>query len=241
MTEQREPSSRLWVSSRWHLLLLVAIPSVPFVWWLGYSSTEADSTPRVVFFLASMVIAVWWLPLAVHYGSFLRSARVLLLGDELIVRRWGKTKIWAVDDELRLRGAGRIWGASMLSGYSRGALQFNLLVGVVEMVFGALNRECFELYRECDGRSGERVFFVIPARFKAEGEPFQPGMRVLRAKLADLRAERKTAQLAAKQCELSELEQAQQDARAAAAELAERTRVSRNPIKRLRKLRKSRD
>jgi hypothetical protein len=81
------------------------------------------------------------------------------------------------------------------------------------------------------------VLFYHPARFKSDGELFQPGMRALRAKLAGFRTARKAAQ-AAKGAELREkLELAQQDERVLIAELAQDSRVSRNPIKRLRKLR----
>lgn len=240
MTEQREPSSRLWMSSRWHLLLLVALLSLPVLWWLGFQWTELESNARMVLVICSLVFAIWWLPLAVHYFTLFRCARVWIQGDELIVSRWGNVSYWAIDDDLRLRGVGEIWGASMVNGYSRGVGLYNLFVGILEAIAGPLHRESFGLFRESGGRSGDRVLFLPKARFKSEGEPFQPGMRALRAELAELRTARKAALAEADASKLPELEQAQEEERAAIAVLAERARVSSNPIKRMRKLRKDR-
>jgi hypothetical protein len=115
---------------------------------------------------------------------------------------------------------------------------FSAMAFLVEMTFGPLNRECFELFRKSERRSSTKAFFYHPARFKAGGEAFQPGMRALRAKLAELRTARKAALAAVDASRQPELKQVQEDERNAIAELAERAKASRNPIKRLRELRK---
>ena len=174
MTEQREPSSRLWMSSRWHLLLLVALLSLPVLWWLGFQWTELESNARMVLVICSLVFAIWWLPLAVHYFTLFRCARVWIQGDELIVSRWGNVSYWAIDDDLRLRGVGEIWGASMVNGYSRGVGLYNLFVGILEAIAGPLHRESFGLFRESGGRSGDRVLFLPRRASSPKASPSNP-------------------------------------------------------------------
>lgn len=244
MTEQRDPSSRLWVSSRWQLLLLVTLPGVPIVVAKLIASVERDSFESLLLFVATLAVAFWWLPLALRYLTLIRCARVWIDGDELIYRRWGRTRSLMIDDDLRLRGAGMIHGASKqeydadATRWSRSSIRYNAFVFLAESIFGPLHRECFELYRKSEGRSGRGILFYHPARFKSAGESFQPGMQALRAKLATLRSARKAARAAQDARKRVELEQAQRDERIAIAELTERAKVSRNPIKRLRKLRK---
>jgi hypothetical protein len=246
MTEQREPSSRLWVSSRWHWLLLIAIPSLPLLVWSLFAQVERDTIESLLLLIASFTLAVWWLPLALRYLTLVRCARVWIDGDELIYRRWWRTRSLPIDDDLRLRGAGMIHGASKQeyeadsTRWSRSSIRFNAFVFLAESIFGPLHRECFELYRKSEGRNGQGILFYHPARFKSAGESFQPGMQALRAKLAALRAARKAEQVAKDAHKRVELEQAQQDERAAIADLANRAKVSRNPIKRMRELRKER-
>lgn len=246
MTKQREPSSRLWVSSRWQLLLLVTLPGVPIVVAKLIASVERGSFESLLLFVASLAVAFWWLPLALRYLTLLRCARVWIDGDKLTYRRWGRTSSLPIDDDLRLRGAGMIHGASKqeydsgLTSWSRSSIRYNAFVFLAESIFGPLHRECFKLYRKSEGRSGHKVLFYHPARFKSAGESFQPGMQALRAKLATLRSARKAAQAARDASRQAELEQAQRDEGIAIADLAERAKVSRNPIKRMRELRKER-
>lgn len=236
MTEQREPSSRLWVSSRWQLLLLVAIPSLPFLIWGAFAWFSESSTARGWLCVGAILAAAWWLPLIIHYFTLLKCAHVWIEGDELILRRWGRTARVAIDQDLRLRTVG-VLGRSLGVDATGSLNALTALASVVEGLFGPLTRECFELHWHGEGRSGARVLFYHRARFKNDGEPFQPGMRALRAKLAVLRTVRKAAIAAVDASKQAELEQAQEDERTLNAELAERAKVSRNPIKRMRKLR----
>jgi hypothetical protein len=119
--------------------------------WELFQRVEEDGFMSFLLVIASIALAFWWLPLALRYLTLLKCARVWIDGDELNYQRWGRMRSLPIDDDLRLRGAGMIYGASKQkerpgkSGFLSGSTRFNAFVFLAESFFGPLQRECFEL------------------------------------------------------------------------------------------------